>query len=49
MRLQNAVSKSEGKLYPNRQIIAVPTKALAQYGIRPDKIKDLQDKIIHGT
>ncbi|EEM8546713.1 filamentous hemagglutinin N-terminal domain-containing protein [Salmonella enterica] len=46
---KNAVSESEVKLYPNRPIIADPTKAPDQYGIRPDKIKDLQDKIIQGT
>ncbi|EEX0089063.1 hypothetical protein HFW23_004461 [Salmonella enterica] len=46
---KNAVSESEVKLYPNRPIIADPTKSPDQYGIRPDKIKDLQDKIIQGT
>ncbi|WP_227521300.1 hemagglutinin repeat-containing protein [Raoultella sp. T31] len=46
---KNAVSESEVKLYPNRPIVADPTKAPDQYGIRPDKIKDLQDKIIQGT
>lgn len=46
---KNAVSESEVKLYPNRPIVADPTKAPDQYGIRPDQIKNLQDKIIQGT
>lgn len=45
----NAVSESEVKLYPNKPIVADPTKAPDQYGIRLDQIKDLQDKIIQGT
>nr|WP_312259506.1 VENN motif pre-toxin domain-containing protein [Pluralibacter gergoviae] len=46
---KNAVSESEVKNYPNRPIIADPTKAPDQYGIRPDQIRDLQDKIIKGS
>lgn len=46
---KNAVSEFEVKLYPDKPIIADPKKAPDQYGIRPDKIKDLQNKIIQGT
>lgn len=32
-----------------KPVIADPMKAKDQYGIRPEKLKELQDKIIQGT
>jgi len=46
-----AVKESVARLPENKgkPVIADPTKAKDQYGIRPEKLKELQDKIIHGT
>ncbi|WP_261442163.1 VENN motif pre-toxin domain-containing protein [Serratia grimesii] len=46
-----AVKESVARLPENKgkPVIADPTKAKDQYGIRPEKLKELQDKIIQGT
>ncbi|MCL9667424.1 hypothetical protein L2C91_03410 [Rosenbergiella epipactidis] len=46
----SAVKESVARLPENKgkPVIADPTKANDQYGIRPDKLKELQDKIIQG-
>ncbi|NTY88836.1 hypothetical protein FCH33_18855 [Serratia fonticola] len=46
-----AVKESVARLPENKgkPVIADPTKAKDQYGIRPEKQKELQDKIIQGT
>ena len=46
----SAVKENVARLPENKgkPVIADPTKADDQYGIRPEKLKDLQDKIIRG-
>lgn len=46
-----AVKESVARLPENKgkPVIADPTKAKDQYGVRPEKLKELQDKIIQGT
>ncbi|WP_275899911.1 hemagglutinin repeat-containing protein [Pectobacterium brasiliense] len=48
---KTAVKESVARLPENKgkPVIADPTKAKDQYGIRPEKLKELQDKIIQGT
>lgn len=48
---KTVVKESVARLPENKgkPVIADPTKAKNQYGIRPKKLKDLQDKIIQGT
>ncbi|MDO2440947.1 hemagglutinin repeat-containing protein [Enterobacter nematophilus] len=48
---RTAVKESVARLPENKgkPVIADPTKAKDQYGIRPEKLKELQDKIIPGT
>ncbi|NIH41400.1 filamentous hemagglutinin N-terminal domain-containing protein [Enterobacter asburiae] len=48
---RTAVKESVARLPENKgkPVIADPTKAKDQYGIRPEKLKELQDKIIQGT
>ncbi|QQO08996.1 hypothetical protein [Breznakiella homolactica] len=46
---KSAVAEDLVKDFPDRPIIADPTKAADQYGIRPDGLKSLQDKIIQGS
>jgi len=47
----SAVKENVARLPENKgkPVIADPTKADDQYGIRPEKLKDLQDKIIRGS
>jgi len=46
-----AVKESVARLPENKgkPVIADPTKAKDQYGIRPEKLEELKDKIIQGT
>ncbi|WP_338457893.1 hypothetical protein [Pantoea sp. Nvir] len=48
---KTAVKESVARLPENKGklVIADPTKAKEQYGIKPEKLKELQDKIISGT
>lgn len=48
---KTAVKESVAQLPGNKgkPVIADPRKAKDQYGIRPEKLKELQDKIIQGT
>lgn len=48
---KTAVKESVARLPENKgkPVIADPTKAKDQYGIRSEKLKELQDKIIQGT
>ncbi|WP_342345416.1 DUF6862 domain-containing protein [Erwinia rhapontici] len=48
---KTAVKESVARLPENKgkPVIADPTKAKDQYGIRPEKLKELQDKITQGT
>lgn len=47
----SAVKENVARLPENKgkPVIADPTKADDQYGIRPEKLKDLQDKIVRGS
>lgn len=46
-----AVKESVARLPENKgkPVMADPTKAKDQYGIRPEKLEELKDKIIQGT
>ncbi|MDU7841015.1 MAG: hypothetical protein E7J63_22385 [Pantoea sp.] len=48
---KTAVKESIARLPENKgkPVIADPTRAKDQYGVRPEKLKELQDKIILGT
>jgi len=48
---KTAVKESVARLPENKgkSVIADPARAKDQYGIRPEKLKELQDKIILGT
>ncbi len=45
----SAVPQSAARQFPNRPIIADPTKAPDQFGLRPEQIEALRPQIIQGT